>query len=218
MTNRTRRMPRLLSILLAMAVTPLAYAFDPFVVRDIRVEGIQRTEAGTVFGYLPVKVGERFTEEQATQAVRALYGTGFFRDVRIEVENDVVVVIVDARPAIAAISFNGMREFESANVLKSLAEVGFAEARIFDRALLDRAVQELKRQYLARGKYSVEIVPTITPLERNRVGITFDIFEGDVARIAGIKIIGTKAIRESELLDLLQLTTPGWLTWYTKAD
>ncbi|MDH2236922.1 outer membrane protein assembly factor BamA [Pigmentiphaga sp. GD03639] len=218
MTNRTRRMPRLLSILLAMAVTPLAYAFDPFVVRDIRVEGIQRTEAGTVFGYLPVKVGERFTEEQATQAVRALYGTGFFRDVRIEVENDVVVVIVDERPAIAAISFNGMREFESANVLKSLAEVGFAEARIFDRALLDRAVQELKRQYLARGKYSVEIVPTITPLERNRVGITFDIFEGDVARIAGIKIIGAKAIRESELLDLLQLTTPGWLTWYTKAD
>nr|WP_124082020.1 outer membrane protein assembly factor BamA [Pigmentiphaga humi] len=201
-----------------MAITPLAYAFDPFIVKDIRVEGIQRTEAGTVFGYLPVKVGERFTEEQATQAVRALYGTGFFRDVRIEVENDVVVVIVDERPAIASISFNGMREFESANVLKSLAEVGFAEARIFDRALLERAEQELKRQYLARGKYSVEIVPTVTPLERNRVGITFDVFEGDVAHIAGIKIIGAKAIRESELLDQLQLTTPGWLTWYTKAD
>lgn len=218
MTNRARRLPRLLSLMLAMAVAPIAHAFDPFVVRDIRVEGIQRTEAGTVFGYLPVKVGQTFTQEQSTQAVRALFGTGFFRDVRIDVENDVVVVVVDERPAIASIDFNGMKEFEAVNVRKSLAEVGFAEARIFDRAVLERAEQELKRQYLARGKYSVEIVPTITPLERNRVGITFDVFEGDVAHIAGIKIIGAKAIPEKELLKMLQLTTPGWLTWYTKAD
>ncbi|NYE22058.1 outer membrane protein assembly factor BamA [Pigmentiphaga litoralis] len=218
MTHRARRLPRLLTFLLAMSVAPLANAFDTFVVRDIRVEGIQRTEAGTVFGYLPVKVGDTFSQDQATQAIRALFGTGFFRDVKIEVENDVVVVVVDERPAIASIDFNGMREFEAVNVRKSLAEVGFAEARIFDRALLERAEQELKRQYLARGKYSVEIVPTITPLERNRVGITFDVFEGDVAHIAGIKIIGAKAIPEKELLKMLQLSTPGWLTWYTKAD
>ncbi len=218
MSYRVRRVPRLLSALFAMALAPLAHAFDPFVVRDIRVEGIQRTEAGTVFGYLPVKVGERFTQEQATQAVRALFGTGFFRDVRIEVENEVVVVVVDERPAIASIDFNGMKEFDNAAVIKSLRDVGFAEARIFDRALLDRAEQELKRQYLAKGMYSVEVVSTVTPLERNRVGITFDVFEGDVARIADIKIIGAKAIREKELLSLLQQTTPGWMTWYTKAD
>ncbi|MCK9507240.1 MAG: outer membrane protein assembly factor BamA [Pigmentiphaga sp.] len=218
MTHRVRRMPRLLSTLLALALAPLAHAFDPFVVRDIRVEGIQRTEAGTVFGYLPVKVGERFTEDQATQAIRALFRTGFFRDVRIEVDRDVVVVIVDERPAIADITFNGMKEFDNETVLKSLAEVGFAEARIFDRALLERAEQELKRQYLARGKYAVEIVPTITPLERNRVGISFDVFEGEVAHIASIKIVGAKAFREKDLLDEFQLSTPGWMTWYTKAD
>ena len=218
MSNRVRRLPRLLSAVFALAIAPLAHAFDPFTVRDIRVEGIQRTEAGTVFGYLPVKVGERFTQEQATQAVRALFGTGFFRDVRIEVENDVVVVVVDERPAIASIDFNGMTEFDSAGVIKSLREVGFAEARIFDRALLERAEQELKRQYLSKGKYSVEIVSTVTPLERNRVGVTFDVFEGDVARIKNIKIIGAKAFPEDDLLGLFQQSTPGWMTWYTKAD
>jgi len=116
MTHRARRLPRLLTFLLAMSVAPLANAFDTFVVRDIRVEGIQRTEAGTVFGYLPVKVGDTFSQDQATQAIRALFGTGFFRDVKIEVENDVVVVVVDERPAIASIDFNGMREFEAVNV------------------------------------------------------------------------------------------------------
>ena len=194
------------------------FAFEPFVVKDIRVEGIQRTEAGTVFNYLPVRVGETFTEAQAADAIRGLFATGFFKDVRIEVEGDVLVVVVDERPAIAHIDFNGIKEFDKEALLKGLREVGLAESRIFDRSLLERAEQELKRQYLSRGKYAAVIETTVTPLERNRVGINFKVDEGDVAKIRQISIIGNKAFKESELLGLFQLTTPGWLTWYTKND
>lgn len=205
-------------LILALFAAAPALAFDPFVVKDIRVEGIQRTEAGTVFNYLPVKVGETFTEEQAGEAIRALFATGFFRDVRIEVENNVLVVIVDERPAIASIDFAGVKEFDKEALKKGLREVGLAESRIFDRALLERAEQELKRQYLSRGRYAAQITTTVTPLERNRVGINFKVDEGEVAKIRQIKIIGAKAFDEDDLLDLFQLTTPGWLTWYTKND
>jgi outer membrane protein insertion porin family len=214
----TPRVSRLLTTLLLAVCAPLAHAFDPFVVRDIRIEGIQRTEAGTVFAYLPVKVGEQFSQEKATEAIRALFGTGFFSDVRIEVENDVVVVIVDERPAIGAIEFVGMKEFDSKTVIASLREIGFAEARIFDRALLDRAEQELKRQYLARGRYAVQVQSTVTPLERNRVSVSFSVVEGEVARIREIKILGAKAFKESELLGLFQQNTGNWLSWYTKSN
>jgi len=206
-------------VLVAFLLLPgLARAFEPFVVKDIRVEGIQRTDAGTVFGYLPVKVGQTFTEEQATEAIRRLYGTGFFNDVRIETDNSVVVVIVQERPTIASISFNGMREFDSKAITESLKQVGFAEGRIFDRSMLEQAEFELKQQYLSKGKYGIEVTSTVTPLPRNRVGISFDIFEGDVARIREIRIVGNQAYSEDDLLDLMQLTTPGWLTWYTDSD
>ena len=197
---------------------PAAHAFDPFTVRDIRIEGLQRIEPGTVFGYLPVKVGSQFNQAQATEAVRALFATGFFSDVRIEVQNGVVVAIVQERPTIASVSFNGMREFDNKTVTESLSQVGFADGRIFDRAVLERAEQELRNQYLARGKYAVEITSTVTPLPRNRVGVAFEVFEGDVAKIRQIRIVGNQAYSEKQLLSLFQLSTPGWLTWYTKAD
>lgn len=205
-------------LIMALFAAAPAFAFDPFVVKDIRVEGIQRTEAGTVFNYLPVKVGDTFDEGQAAEAIRALFATGFFRDVKIEAENDVIVVIVDERPAIAQIDFVGIKEFDKDALKKSLREVGLAESRIFDRALLDKAEQELKRQYLSRGKYAATITTTVTPLERNRVGINFTVDEGDVAKIRQISIVGAKAVEEDDLLDVFQLTTPGWLTWYTKND
>jgi outer membrane protein insertion porin family len=195
-----------------------AYAADPFVIRDIRVEGIQRTEAGTVFSYLPVKVGDTFNDEKAAQSIKALFATGFFRDVRIEAENDVLVVVIQERPAIAAIDFVGMKSFEKDQILKALKTMGISETQIFDRALLERAEQELKRQYLTKGKYSVEIATTVTPLERNRVGISFNITEGETATIKAINIVGAKSFREKDLLDLFEQTTPGWLTWYTKND
>ena len=151
----------LLSILIAgMFATP-ALAFEPFAVKDIRVEGIQRTEAGTVFGYLPVKVGETLTDEKAAQSIKALFATGFFKDVRIEVEKDVMVIVVQERPAIATINFVGMKEFEKDVIVKALRETGIAEGRIFDRALLEKAEQELKRQYLTRGKYAANITTTV---------------------------------------------------------
>jgi outer membrane protein insertion porin family len=203
---------------LLAAAGAAAQSFRPFVIKDIRVEGLQRTEPGTIFSYLPVKVGDRVDEEKAQQAVRALFATGFFTDVRLEVENDVLIVLVQERPAIAAIDFSGMREFEPNNIRKALREIGLAEGRIFDRGMLDSAEQEMKRQYLSKGMYAAEVQTTVTPLERNRVGINFSVTEGDVAKIRGINIVGARAFRESDLLDLFVLRTPGWLTWYTKHD
>jgi outer membrane protein insertion porin family len=209
---------KLIPGLLFALFSSAAAAFQPFVIKDIRVEGIQRTEAGTVFSYLPVRVGDTMTDDKAAQAIRALFATGFFKDVRIEVEGDVLVVVVDERPAIASIEFVGVKEFDKDALKKGLREVGLAESRIFDRALLDKAEQELKRQYLSRGRYAMQVTTTVTPLERNRVGINFSVDEGEVAKIRQINIIGNQAFREKDLLALFQLSTPGWLTWYTKND
>ena len=204
--------------LLVLAGTALAQSFAPFVVKDIRVEGLQRTEAGTVFSYLPVKVGETMTEEKAQQALRALFATGFFRDVRLEVENNVLVVLVEERPAIAQIDFVGVKEFDNDTLRKIMRETGLSEGRTFDRSVLDSSEQELKRQYLSRGRYAAEVTTTVTPLERNRVGISIAVVENDVAKIRSINIVGAQAYREKELLEQLVLRTPGWLTWYTKHD
>jgi outer membrane protein insertion porin family len=208
--------------LIAIAVFALcagnALAVEPFAVKDIRVEGIQRTEAGTVFSYLPVRVGDTYTDEKGAAAIKALYATGFFKDVRIEVEGDVLVVSVEERPAIAGVEFSGTKEFDKDQLTKALKDIGLAESRIYDKALVDRAEQELKRQYLSRGLYGVQITTTVTPIERNRVTINFAVDEGEVARIRQINIIGNKAFSEGELRSLLNLRTPGWFTWYTKAD
>ncbi len=211
---------RLLAFVFCLIAAAGAWAqtFKPFVVRDIRVEGLQRTEPGTVFSYLPVKVGETMTEEKAQQALRALFATGFFKDVRLEVQNDVLVVLVEERPAIAQVDFSGVKEFDGDTLRKVLREMGIAEGRVFDRSVLDNAEQELKRQYLSRGRYAAEVQTTVTPLERNRVGINFTVVEGDVAKIRSINIVGAQAIGEKELLELFTLRTPGWLTWYTKHD
>ncbi len=208
-----------LPVLLAALFAPgLANAFAPFVVRDIRVDGIQRVDAGTVFSYLPVKVGEQFTDAQASAAIQRLYASGLFNDVKIDAQGNVLVVTVKERPTIAAVSFNGMHEFDIKAITKSLSQVGFGQGSVFDKSLLDRAEFEIKQQYLSKGKYAVEINPIITPLPRNRVGVSFDIFEGDLAKIRQISIVGNKAFSEGTLLDQLQLTTPGVMTWYTGTD
>ncbi|MFL6634119.1 MAG: outer membrane protein assembly factor BamA [Massilia sp.] len=195
-----------------------ASAVAPFVVKDIRVEGIQRTEAGTVFSYLPVRVGETFDDEKGTAAIKALYATGFFKDIRLEEESGVLVVLVEERPAIASVEFTGTKEFEKDMLVKALKEIGVGETKIFDKASVDRAEQELKRQYLSHGLYGVKITTTVTPIERNRVNIMFNVDEGDVAKIRQINIVGNKAFSDKELRALLQLNTSGWLTWYSKAD
>jgi outer membrane protein insertion porin family len=204
--------------LLTMALGVAAQSFRPFVVKDIRLEGLQRTEPGTVFSYLPVKVGDTMTEQKAQEALRALYATGFFKNVKLEVQNSVLIVIVEERPAIAQIDISGAKDISTDDLKKVLREQGLAEGRIFDRAVLESAEQELKRQYLARGRYGAEVQTTITPLERNRVGINIAVTEGAVAKIRSINIVGVKAFPEKDLLALFVLQTPGWLTWYTKND
>jgi outer membrane protein insertion porin family len=204
--------------LCAAAHSMAAWAFDPFTVKDIRVEGVQRTEAGTIFSYLPIKVGERVDDEKVAQAVKALYATGFFRDVRIEAEGDVLLVTVQERPTISSLTFVGNKEFDTETVKKALKEVGIAEARIFDRSALERAEQELKRQYITRGKYAASVQTTVTPQERNRVAVNFTIVEGETANIARINIVGNKAFTERELRREMTLATPNWLSWYTKDD
>ncbi|HLU00010.1 MAG TPA: outer membrane protein assembly factor BamA [Burkholderiaceae bacterium] len=210
-----RALPVLLSTLL---ISGVAQAFTPFVVKDIQVNGIQRVDAGTIFTHMPVKVGDTFTEEQAAEAIQRLYSSGLFSDVQIDTSGNVLVVTVQERPTIASVTFNGMREFDQAAITNSLKQVGFGQGRVFDRSMLERAEFEIKQQYLSKGKYGVEINPVITPLPRNRVGIAFDIFEGDLARIKEINIVGNQAFSEGTLLDQFELTESGIMTWYTGTD
>jgi outer membrane protein insertion porin family len=203
------------AVLAAYCVNAMA---QDFTVRDIRVEGVQRTEAGTVFSYLPVRVGDRFDPERGSQAIRALYASGLFKDVKLEVDGDVLVVLVEERPAVAAVELSGVKEFDKDQVVKSLRDVGLAEGRIFDRSLLERSEQELRRQYLSRGLYGVEVKTTVTPIERNRVNVAMVVDEGDIARIRSITFTGNNIFSDSTLRDAMELSTPTWLTWYSKRD
>ena len=209
----------LLSVAMALSVAAgSAWAVDPFKVRDIRVEGLQRVEAGTIFASLPVRVGDTYDDEKGAAAIQALFGLGLFKDVRIEVNGDVLVVIVEERPTVADVEFSGNKEFDKEVLRSALRDAGLTDGRPFDRALLDRAEQEIKRQYINRGLYGAEVVATVTPIERNRVNVAFTITEGAQAKIKEIRIVGNKAFSESTLRGLFDLDTGGWLSWYTKSD
>nr|WP_314899438.1 outer membrane protein assembly factor BamA [uncultured Deefgea sp.] len=208
-------------VLLAAAFASLslaAQAFDPITVQDIRVEGLQRTDPGTVFNYLNVKVGDRFDEAQASEAIRALFATGFFDDIRIEADKNIIVITVEERPTVAQINVNGSKMLEKDQVKAAFKGQNLAEGRIFQQEVLDAAVNELKQQYYSRGRYSVDVKTTVTKLDRNRVGIQIDITEGDVAKIKAINFVGNKVYSQSELIARMSLTTPTWMTWYTKSD
>ena len=195
-----------------------ALAVEPFVLKDIRVEGLQRSDAGTVFAALPFRIGDTYTDEKAAAALRALFATGLFKDVRIDIDNGVAVVIVDERAVIANIDFVGMKEFEKDALIKSLKDFGIGEGLPFDKALADRAEQELKRQYLTRSLYGAEIVTTVTPQERNRVNVTFTVTEGGPSKISEIRIVGNKAFSEGTLKGLFELNDGAWLNFYLKGD
>ena len=205
-----------LLLVLATALSANVYAAESFVVKDIRIEGLQRVEPGTIFSYLPVQVGDTFTEEKGAEAIKALYSTGFFRDVQIQAQGDILIVIIEERPTISRIEFTGMKEFDQENIRKSLKAVGVAEARFYDKALIDKAEQELKRAYVGKGLYAAEIVATGTPVERNQVADYFNIEEGPIAKIQEINLIGNEAFSESTLKGEMQLKTGGWLSWYSK--
>ena len=207
-----------LSLVLLLGLPKLGWAVDPFTVRDIRLEGLQRVEPGTVFVSLPFQVGDLYSDDKGSAAIRALFSLGLFKDVRIEVSADVLVVIVEERPTVAELEFVGTKEFDKEVLKKALIDVGLAEGRPFDKAQLDRAEQELKRQYINRSLYAADVVTTVTPIERNRVNLTFTVIEGDTAKITDIRIIGSRAFSQASLLDLLDLNTGGWMSWYTKSN
>ena len=191
---------------------------DTFVVEDIRVEGIERISAGTVFNYLPIQVGDELNPALYPQAIRALFKSGFFKDVRLERQGNVLVITVVERATIDSIEFSGNKEIDTEELKNSLKTIDFATGRIFDVSTLDQVEQELRRQYYANGKYSVKIKSTTTPLERNRVAIQIDIVEGEVARIKEINIVGNTAFAEEELLDKFDLSLPRWYQFFSKSD
>lgn len=209
---------RSIAALLFLALLAVNVLADSFQIADIRVEGLQRIAPGTVFNYLPVQVGDTVGDDATGNIIRALYQTGFFDDVKVEREGNVLVLQVQERPSIAKIEFSGNKDIDETALRKALDEIGLKEGRVFNKSVLDRIEQELERQYFARGKYGVTIVSTVSPLERNRVAIHIDVTEGTTARIKQINIIGNNDFTTKELLKQFELGTTGWLSFYTKND
>jgi outer membrane protein insertion porin family len=191
---------------------------DDFIVDDIRVNGLRRISAGTVFNYLPITVGDRIDEKRTQEAVRALFKTGFFKDVRLDRQGDVLVVEVIERESIADITFKGNKAIKTEELLKGLGDIGFAKGEVFNESKLDKVTQELRRQYYSNGKYGVKIDSKITPLDDNSLTVAFTVIEGEAARIRQINIVGNKVYSDKELLGGFKLTTPTWLSWFTKDD
>ena len=214
-------MTRCTRVLLAVALVlqaPLLVASQAFTVKDIRVEGLQRISAGTVFNYLPIKVGDEVDSTETSGAIRALFRTGFFKDVRVERDGDTLVVFVAERPSIDSIEFEGNKDLETEQLLDALKQIGFASGRVFNRATFERTKLQLRETYFAGGRYAVNITETVTPLPRNRVSVRFDISEGKVAKIKRINIVGNTSFDEDDLLDLFELTTPTWFSWFSDSD
>lgn len=205
-------------IAILIAIQYPASASSTFIVKDIQVEGLQRISAGTVFNYLPIKVGDQFTRSKASGAIRALYKTGFFKDIQLRSNADVLVVVVTERPSISSIKIKGTKDISEKDLKKGLKEIGFAEGRVFNKSILERVENDLGKQYFSRGYYSVKIVPTVTPLELNRVAIEIEVIRGEVAKIKDVNIIGNKVFSEAKLLDQFSLSKTGLFSFFSKND
>jgi len=211
-------MKRIAALVLLACLTAKVHAIDPFVASDIRIDGLQRISAGTVFTYLPVEKGDTVTTERVQQAVRALYKTGFFTDVQVARQGDILVISVKERPAISKIQIKGNKDLKEEDLLKGLKEIGLSEGEPFDRLSLDRVTQELTRQYYNRGKYNVSVKPTVINLDRNRVELSINIAEGKVAKIKSIDLVGNKVFTEGEVRTDFESDTTNWTSWYSKDD
>ena len=217
MVTLTRLRIALVAFLMIAAVR-VAAMVDAFIVEDIRLEGLQRITAGTVFNYLPINVGDTVDGTRTAGAVRALFRTGFFRDVRLERDGDTLVVVVVERPSIGSIEFVGNEELKTDDLLSALEQMGVAQGRVFNRSTFDQVKQELHRTYFAAGRYGVQVTGTVTPLERNRVAIKFEIAEGVVAKIRQINIVGNVAFDDEELRDDFELDTTGFFSFLSRSD
>ena len=214
----TRSIFNYLLICLLLLVPVRSMAFDSFVVEDIRVEGVQRISLGTVFNYLPVKVGDVMTESLSARSISKLYETGFFSDIALARDGDVLIVTVGERPSIASITIEGNNEIETEELLDGLKSIGLAEGRIFDRAVLDKIQLDLQRQYFARGFYGTVIETEITDADKNRVNVALTVKEGEVAEIRQITILGNTQFDTDELLDEFELGIPAWYSFFSSKD
>jgi outer membrane protein insertion porin family len=211
-------------LLVAWAIQPVytvAHADVPpesFTVGDIRVEGLQRISEGTVFNYLPVSIGDRLDGQRIGEAMRALYATGFFRDVELRRDGNTLLVVVIERPSIAKFELKGNKDIKTEDLQKSLRNVGLATGKTFDRSVLDEVKQYLTDQYFSRGKYAVRVDTKITDLPGNKVDVIVDIKEGKRAKIEQINLVGNTKFKEKEVLDGFELKTPNWLSWYKQDD
>src|SRR5689334_3514950 len=189
-----------------------------FTVSDIRVEGLQRVSEGTVYNYLPVNIGDTLNARRVREAIRALYNTGFFRDVQMRQQGDTLVVVVLERPSIESFEITGNKEIKTEDLQKSLRNVGLATGKTFDRSVLDLVEQYLTEQYFSRGRYGMTVKETVEDQPGNRVKVKIDVKEGKRARIRQINIVGNTAFKEKEILDTFELKTPNWLSWYKQND
>ncbi|MED5391525.1 MAG: POTRA domain-containing protein, partial [Pseudomonadota bacterium] len=180
-------------------------ALDPFELKDIRVEGAHRIEVGTIFNYLPVKVGDKITDKLARESVRILFSTGFFNDVQLKRDGNTLIVVVSERPSIASIEYLGNKDIRDAEIEEALHSVGFVDGKIFSQPVLDKLLKTLRERYFSRGRYSATIESTVTPLDASRVRIRLQIDEGRVARIEKLRIVGNNRFSDRELFKLLEL-------------
>jgi len=206
------------TLLISFCFVNMAFAVEPFQIQDIRMEGLQRVEPGNILATLPFKVGDNYSDDKGTLAIRNLFALGLFKDVRIELTGNVVIVVVEERPLISSVNFVGIKEFDKDTLKKALKDIGLSEGRPYDKALTDRAEQELKRQYINRSLYAAEIITTVAPSDRNKVNLNFTVIEGDTSKIKEFKIIGNKAFDQSTIKDQLDLSEPNYMSWYTKSD
>ncbi|KAF1005099.1 MAG: Outer membrane protein assembly factor BamA [Luteibacter sp.] len=211
-------MKRIAALILLASLTANALAFEPFVVSDIRIDGLTRIAQGTVLSYLPIEKGDTLSDDKAQAAIRALYQTKFFSDVELDRQGNILVIKVIERPAIAKLTLRGNKDIKEDDLRKGLKEIGLAEGETFDRLSLDRVQQELIRQYYNRGKYNVSVDPHVTQLDRNRVAIDIEIREGKAAKIKEINIIGNKAFADKPIRKEFESNTTNWLSWYSKDD
>ncbi|EIL96094.1 outer membrane protein assembly factor BamA [Rhodanobacter sp. 115] len=211
-------MKRIAALILLASLSANALGFEPFVVSDIRIDGLNRIAAGTVYNYLPISKGDRLTNDEVQRAIRALYQTKFFSDVEMERQGDILVIKVTERPSIAKLTIRGNHDIKTDDLKKGLKSIGLSEGETFDRLALDRVQQELIHQYYNRGKYNVSVLPHVTRLDRNRVAVDIEIREGKAAKIKEINIVGNHAFTDKAIRDGFESGTTNWMSWYSKND
>ena len=208
---------RLLCSVALLLNASLAHA-QGFKIADIRINGLQRVSAGSVFGALPLNVGEQVDDQQLVESTRALFKTGFFQDIQLGRDGDVLVITVVERPSIASIAIEGNKAISTDDLMKGLKQSGLAEGEVFQRATLEGVRNELLRQYVAQGRYSAAVDAEVVAQPRNRVGLKIRIDEGEVAAIKHINVVGNTVFDQTELDDQFTLKTSNWLSFFKNDD